>query len=465
MGPGFESQRFHYTVFPCFSWLKRTFSVYLLSEVQPCKLPRTTGNPGRLGGFQEVCTMARPRNEVPSYRLHVSGQACVDVGNRRIYLGKHGSKESKARYFRLCQLLLNVGEIPNDFQIDRLDPDDVLPKAVAEAEGPILVTHVTEAFRQHLVSRPRMSQSDRQRMKVLCDELDRHAGKIEADTFGPKKLRELRDKWTQRYDRRYCNRLASAVRRIFRYAVSEELVSESAWTRLKSLDPLREGDAPIERAERECVALEHVQATLKHLHSILADVVTLQLHLALRPSEVLSIKPCEIDRSGAIWVYHPTYHKTKSRGHRRVIVLDGFAQRIVDKYLERPADAYLFSPKEAVSTIRSKAKAERVARGGSGSRKKPRQKQTRLPGDRYYPREYAKAIQRAATKAGVPQWSPYQLRHTGITLMAEKAGVDNVQALAGHSKRAMTIHYSKATIEKASEALRFGVGPQVLSVT
>lgn len=46
--------------------------------------------------------MGRSRNRIPSYLLHkASGQALVRIGGRDIYLGRHGSAESKTKYARL----------------------------------------------------------------------------------------------------------------------------------------------------------------------------------------------------------------------------------------------------------------------------------------------------------------------------------------------------------------------------
>jgi len=38
---------------------------------------------------------------IPTYRKHASGQALVTINGRDYLLGKHGSKESKAKYSRL----------------------------------------------------------------------------------------------------------------------------------------------------------------------------------------------------------------------------------------------------------------------------------------------------------------------------------------------------------------------------
>ena len=50
--------------------------------------------------------------KIPSYRLHkASGQAVVWLG-RDVYLGKHGSQESREKYHRLISEWLASGRRP-----------------------------------------------------------------------------------------------------------------------------------------------------------------------------------------------------------------------------------------------------------------------------------------------------------------------------------------------------------------
>jgi hypothetical protein len=51
--------------------------------------------------------------QVPKYRLHKgSGQALVQVGGRRVYLGKYGSARSKEKYRRLVAEALTRKDLP-----------------------------------------------------------------------------------------------------------------------------------------------------------------------------------------------------------------------------------------------------------------------------------------------------------------------------------------------------------------
>ena len=55
-----------------------------------------------------------PKRNVPNYRHHkVTGQAFVELGGRRFYLGKHGSKASREKYEqRIAEYLANGRQLP-----------------------------------------------------------------------------------------------------------------------------------------------------------------------------------------------------------------------------------------------------------------------------------------------------------------------------------------------------------------
>jgi hypothetical protein len=50
--------------------------------------------------------------KLPSYRLHRTGQAFVQIKGRRYYLGKHGTEESLERYRRMMGELAAMPTIP-----------------------------------------------------------------------------------------------------------------------------------------------------------------------------------------------------------------------------------------------------------------------------------------------------------------------------------------------------------------
>ena len=55
-----------------------------------------------------------PKTNIPGYRLHkATGQAFIELEGRRFYLGKYGSKASRAEYERhLAEYLANDRKLP-----------------------------------------------------------------------------------------------------------------------------------------------------------------------------------------------------------------------------------------------------------------------------------------------------------------------------------------------------------------
>ena len=107
---------------------------------------------------------------------------------------------------------------------------------------PILIRHITAAFRNNSKVTYATSKAELARILSLCDELDEHDGNMPANEYGPRALQRQRQRWVDSGKaRRYCNRLTNLVIRMVRWAVSQELVDESAWSRLRSLDAWRIG--------------------------------------------------------------------------------------------------------------------------------------------------------------------------------------------------------------------------------
>ena len=69
-------------------------------------------------------------------------------------------------------------------------------------------------------------------------------------------------------------------------------------------------------------------------------------------------------------------------------------------------------------------------------------------------RRYAGAIAAGCRKAGVPKWSPNQLRHAGGTEVRNKFGLDAAQAILGHANASMTETYAKLDYSKAEAVAR-----------
>ena len=111
-----------------------------------------------------------------------------------------------------------------------------------------------------------------------------------------------------------------------------------------------------------------VEQTLPHMPDVVADMVRVQRFSGMRPAEVCAIRPCDIDRSGEVWVYRPYDHKMEHKDRLRVIPLGPKAQAVLLKYLVRDENAYCFSPRDSEKHRRAAAHAERKTPLSCGNR-------------------------------------------------------------------------------------------------
>ncbi len=395
--------------------------------------------------------MSRPKKVAPDYRYHVSGQAVVTFNGKNFYLGPHDSPESKAKYRRLVAQYIAL-----DFQTPEAEP--------RQAETPILVADVTAEAREWIKSKYANCASHRARFLNLCNTLDDEYGDTPANEFGPRKLSEIRDLFVASGNsRRYVNSQTRSIVRIFRYALSRELIDANVLVRLDSLESLRFGQTSAKEPKPVTpVELADVRATAEHLSPVLKAMIRVQAATGMRPGEMCRLRPCDVDtRPDGVWVYRPTDHKTARFGKKKAVPIVGDARLALEPFMDRAPDAYCFSPKESAAWYRQQRTLNRKTPANCGDRVGYKRGKSlkgdgaqRRPGNFYDKDSYRHAIQRAAEKAGVPRWFPYQLRHTAGTAVREALGVEAAQALLGHSRAAMTEHYAKVSESKAIEAAK-----------
>ena len=107
----------------------------------------------------------------------------------------------------------------------------------------------------------------------------------------------------------------------------------------------------------------------------------------------------------------------------------------------RPDDGPRFSPREA-EEWRKKQKAESRTSPSSTNRKRDEERKKnpkREIGDAYTTSTYRKLVERACRAAGVPVWTPNQLRHRGLTNVARIGGPQAARPVPDHHD-ARSIH-------------------------
>jgi len=385
--------------------------------------------------------MPRKKCDAPSYRYHVSGQAVVTFDAKNYYLGTYDSPESKARYYALL----------NEYHANGM----CIPEQRDSQPATITIRVVCAEYREYIKQRYAAAPKEIHRLNSLCSLLELEYGELPATEFGPRRLAEVREILVATGNcRTYVNRLVRCIRAIFRHAISRELCGVDVLVRLETLEPLRAGQTQAPESDPvRLVNLDDVRATAKFLSPMLSAMIRIQASTGMRPSELCSIRPAEIhERPDGVWMYRPAKHKTSHRGKSKAVPLVGDARLALEPFLIRAPDAFCFSPRESMAWYQAqKARTTPLNHGNStGTNRKKDPK--RQPGEKYNAGSYRQAITRAAKRAKVEHWFPYQLRHVAATEVRKALGVESAQALLGHSRADMTQHYAQVSEEKAIEA-------------
>ncbi|MDE0867087.1 MAG: site-specific integrase [Rubripirellula sp.] len=387
--------------------------------------------------------MPRPRSTQPKYQFHISGQARVELDYQVFYLGPHDSPESRARYHELLAIYNANGQrMPKDTPTHLID-------------APVTVRTITGEFREHAKKRYANNPKELNRFSNLCARLEDDFGSEPADEFGPRLLSQVRDDMVgERLSRKYVNRLIRGVKKIFKHAVSMELVDVNVVIKLDTLEPLRAGQTEAHETEDvEPVDLDIVQATAKHLSPILKAMIGLQAATGMRPSEVCNLRPCDIEkRDDGVWLYRPPKHKTAHRGKKKAVPIVGDTRITIGPYLDRDPEAFCFSPRESMTWYRAEQRKNRKTKVQPSQTHRKKHKPKRQPGEQYKSGSYYQAIRNSAKKANQPHWFPYQLRHAAATTVREALGIEAAAALLGHARTDMTDHYAQQAIGKAVNA-------------
>jgi integrase len=106
-------------------------------------------------------------------------------------------------------------------------------------------------------------------------------------------------------------------------------------------------------------------------------MVELQRLTGMRAGEVVTMRTCDLERSGPVWVYTPASHKTEHHGRERRVYLGPKGQEVLRPWLRADASACLFQPCEAMAEWRAARRAARKSKvqpsQRSRAKERPRQ--------------------------------------------------------------------------------------------
>lgn len=431
--------------------------------------------------------MPKLTQSVPKYRKHrASGQAITTIGGKDYYLGPHGTVASRHEYDRLIAEFLANGR---------------RPLHIAELTQTISVAEVLAAFWKHAKvyyrKRGEMTEEAESYRRIIRL-VNRLYGEHDATSFGPLAFKAIRQVWIESdHARSNINKNAGRLKRIFKWAVSEELVGPDIYQALDAVEGLKKGRTECREADPVLpVEIERVEATMVHLTSVVQDMIRFQLLTGARPGEVCTITPGDIDRSTDVWEYFVDGHKTEHHGRVRIVMIGPQAQEILRPYLDRAEDRVCFSMSESLEERRRRQAAARTTPLSCGNRRGKRsnvdrsggRSSHRRPQEAFNTKSYNRTIRYAcnlAFPAPAPfgkqggesdvarkrrlstrqleelkrwqreqSWHPNQLRHSRATFIRKHYGLEAAQVILGHAKATVTEVYAERDLEKAREVMR-----------
>ena len=383
-----------------------------------------------------------PSKRKPSYLLHRStGQARVRIDGKDHYLGPYGSPESRERYE---DLIAEWFARQSDVTAYTLTVDDLCLMFIDFADG---------YYRREDGTSTGTVGNIRSALKYPVQLY----GTTRVRDFGPRKLKAVRQAMIDDGRcRTNINRLIHWVRRVFRWGVENEHLPPNVYAALAAVPSLKAGrSTAVESEAVRPVDEATVNATLPHLPRIVAAMVELQLLTGARPGEITSMRPIDVTfGTGGVWTYRPATHKTQHRGKERRIFLGPKSQNILSPFLDRDPEAHCFSPAEAEAERNAKRRMNRESpTTPSQAARSTATGQGRVVGKRYMKDSYGRAISRACEAAGVPKWSPNQLRHSRATIIRERYGVEAAMVVLGHSDTGTTEIYAERNFELAARIM------------
>lgn len=420
--------------------------------------------------------MPTAQARIPNLCKHkATGQAVVRLDGKDHYLGKYGSPAAKAAYERLiAEWLAHGRRLPNS------------------RPGPTINELILGYWRRcqhHYRKSDGMPSSELNLVRVAMRPLKNLYGRTSAANFGPLALKAVRQRMIEAgLSRGVINAHVGRIKRMFKWAVENELVPLSSYHGLQAVVGLQRGrstarDTPPVKPVPEAF----IPPLQNHLAPQVWDMIQLQLLTGMRPGEVCIMRSCDLDMTGHVWIYRPESHKTSHHNHERQIFIGPKAQDIVRPRLKL-TDAYLFSPAEAEAIRNAKRKQKRrTPMTPSQAKRKPKNRRRRPWRERYDVNSYRRAIQRACQKAcPLPEslapspgesrrswfarltpeergavrawrreyrWHPHQLRHNAATRLRKDFGVELARIILGHATAFTTEIYAEADKQQALKVI------------
>ncbi|MGI9460216.1 MAG: tyrosine-type recombinase/integrase [Pirellulales bacterium] len=346
----------------------------------------------------------------------------------------------------------NNGNLPEGFRLE-LKAAETIPQPINEPTGVLTVADLL-AFTIAEVGAGKTKKQLRNnsrwfRLRKVAAVLEPYAA-MPAVEFGPRLLGQVAKTMAQTPMQRtrhgehvpptetYIREIVTAIKRIFEEAIAREDLPADRLVALNSLTKL-----PLEGARQsepvQPVEQDIVEATCAVLPPVAGDLFRFIMFTGCRPSEATAITPAMVDMSQEPWVWQPKNHKTKHKGKGRTIGIGPQARQILKRWISgKGANDLIFTRSQINRAVTENMISFAMCKSDR---------------EQFDKNDLAKMLHRAIKAAGVPHWTPYQLRHRGLTVIRQEGGRDAAQAQAGHSNGDMTERYARPTLGDAAEII------------
>lgn len=232
--------------------------------------------------------MPKLTHKFPSYRLHKpSGRAVVTIAGRDIYLGSFNSPESRAEYEQvIAEWLARRKHQPM--------PEDVGPSPT--------VCELMVAYMRHVAAyyvKDGRPTSEVDTIRQALRPVRKLYGPTPAVDFGPRALKAVRQAMIEQgWCRGYINKQILRIRRMFSWAVENELVPVAVHQALTTVAGLAKNrSAAREKPPVGPVPEGNIEAVLPLVSPVIAAMIRLQRLTGMRPQEAVHLRPADVDRS------------------------------------------------------------------------------------------------------------------------------------------------------------------------
>jgi integrase len=310
----------------------------------------------------------------PSYQRHSSGQARVrltlpDGRCKDILLGEYGSPESYQEYERVLAVWRANGQCGAEPTADRssdLTVNELILAYWRFAENYYVkdgkptseqdVIRFTMRFVKQLYGHTPAKEFGPSALKAVRQVMIDHpiTRKVKVKDLASGEVRQEEKVLRRGLARKTINKLVGRIKRMFGWAVEEDLLPVTVHLALLRVKGLKKGkDRAREKPRVKPVADAYVEAVLPLLPPTVRTMIEVQRLCGGRPQDVVQLRAIDIDMTGPVWEYHPPRYKTEHHhdadgpDRERIVFLGPKAQALLKPYLTLNVTDYLFTPKRS----------------------------------------------------------------------------------------------------------------------